>query len=215
MKPRGVPDVAVDHTMFLPDPWLDRWLPLIRESNADAPVLEIGCGLGDDTLTLAAVGLPVTAFDLSATSVAATRLRVPAAHVECRDLRAPFPVAEATAGTVVASLTLHYFAWAETVELFDRVRRTLRPNGLFLCRLNSTADSNFGASGHPRIEANYHLVDGQPKRFFDEASIDQIFSRGWTVVSREHMVTTKYVKPKALWEIVARRRDELDAADQR
>ena len=189
--------------MLLPDPWLTRWLPLVLEDAIGGPVLEIGCGLGDDTATLAAAGLAVTAFDLSASSVAATKLRVPKATVECRDIRDPFPIADGTAGIVVASLTLHYFPWTETVALVERVRRTLRANGLLLCRLNSTEDANFGASGHAAIEPNYYLVDGQPKRFFDEAAVDEIF-RNWRVLSKEHMATRKYMKEKALWEIVAR-----------
>ena len=189
------------------DPWLHRWLPLVLESNGAAPVLEIGCGMGDDTVTLVGAGLTVTAFDKALAGVAATRLRAPAAAVECRDIRDPFPMAEGSAGCVVASLTLHYFPWAQTLGLVDRVRRTLQPGGIFLCRLNSTHDKHFGACGHAVIEPNYYLVDGQPKRFFDEASVDQLFARGWQVLSKEHRVTTKYIHKKALWEVVLRRSD--------
>ncbi|WP_418318878.1 class I SAM-dependent methyltransferase [Piscinibacter sakaiensis] len=192
---------------MLPDPWLKRWLPLVQESSRTAPVLEIGCGSGDDTATLNAAGLAVTAIDLSAAAAAATKRRVPTAIVECRDVREPFPVAEGGAGAVVASLTLHYFPWSETVGLVERIRRTLRPNGVFLCRLNSTEDKNFGATGHPVIERNYYLVDGQPKRFFDEASVDCLFEAGWHVLSKEHLVSRKYVQQKALWEVVLRRVD--------
>ncbi len=188
-----------------PDPWLQRWLPLLRACSGTAPVLEIGCGTGEDTAVLASAGLAVTAFDIAATSVAATRLRVPGAVVECRDVRDPFPIASGSAGAVVASLSLHYFPWAQTAALFDKVRHTLRPGGVFLCRLNSTADTHFGATGHPAIEPHFHLVDGQPKRFFDAASVDRLFAQGWTVLSRQHRTTLKYVKEKALWEIVARR----------
>nr|MBP7646618.1 class I SAM-dependent methyltransferase [Comamonas sp.] len=170
-------------------------------------VLEIGCGMGDDTVTLVAADLAVTAFDKALAGVAATRLRAPAAAVECRDIRDPFPMAEGSAGCVVASLTLHYFPWAQTLDLVDRVRRTLQPGGIFLCRLNSTHDKHFGACGHAVIEPNYYLVDGQPKRFFDEASVDQLFARGWQVLSKEHRVTTKYIHKKALWEVVLRRSD--------
>ena len=37
---------------MLNDPWLKRWRPLIRERAGAGPVLEIGCGHGDDTATL-------------------------------------------------------------------------------------------------------------------------------------------------------------------
>lgn len=190
---------------MLPDPWLQRWLPLVVEHARHHPVLEIGCGAGDDTATLAAAGLAVHAFDLSETSVALARRRAPAATVECRDTRETFPLAAQSAGAVVASLSLHYFPWEQTLALVERVRQTLRPGGIFLCRLNSTEDRHFGASGHPRIEANYYSVDGQPKRFFDAQAIDALFATGWQVRSKEHRVTRKYIRTKALWEVVAQR----------
>ncbi len=193
---------------MLPDPWLQRWLPLVIEHAQHHPVLEIGCGTGDDTATLVAAGLAVHAFDLSETSVALARLRAPKATVACRDTRDPFPLAARSAGAVVASLSLHYFPWQQTVALVERVRQTLRPGGVFLCRLNSTEDRNFGASGHPLIEANYYMVDGQPKRFFDAQAIDALFAAGWQVRSKEHMATRKYIQKKALWEVVAQRGDD-------
>jgi SAM-dependent methyltransferase len=193
--------------MFM-DPWLARWLPLVSERAGTAPVLEIGCGHGDDTAVLAKAGLRVTAFDLSQASVAVARLRVPAARIECRDIRAPLPLAPGEAGTVVASLSLHYFPWAQTQEIVHSIHTVLRSGGVLLCRLNSTQDHHFGASGHPQIEPHYFLVDGAPKRFFDEASVGALFSHGWNRLSLEHFVTRKYLKPKALWEVVLERPPE-------
>jgi SAM-dependent methyltransferase len=190
---------------MLHDPWLGRWLPMLQESADSLPVLEIGCGTGADTSTLVGAGLSVLAFDLSATSVAAARLRAPQARISCQDIRDPFPLRPGEAGAVVASLTLHYFPWQETLELVSRIRQTLKPGGLLLCRLNSVQDKNFGATGHPAIEPNYYLVDGQAKRFFDEQGVDELFATGWKVLSREHQTTNKYVRKKALWEVVVQR----------
>ncbi|MCL5424036.1 MAG: hypothetical protein M1154_00035 [Gammaproteobacteria bacterium] len=100
-----------------------------------------------------------------------------------------------------------YFAWNETQALVQRIRSTLRPGGILLCRLNSTEDHNFGASGHTELEPNLFLVEGNPKRFFDKASVELLFGEGWNTLSMEHYVTSKYVKPKALWEIVLERSD--------
>lgn len=190
---------------MLPDLWLSRWLPQVKQAANGRPVLEIGCGIGDDTSTLVKAGLAVVAFDISAASVAATQVRVPAARVTCQDVRAPFPLGDGEAGAVVASLTLHYFPWSETLELVRRVWRTLAPGGMFLCRLNSIEDKHFGATGHPVIEPNYFLVDGQPKRFFDRPGVDALFESGWAVLSTEHRTTKKYVRSKALWETVAQK----------
>jgi len=194
---------------MLHDPWLARWLPLLKDCAGTRPVLEIGCGTGADTATLAEAGFAVVAFDLSAASAAATRARVPAAQVSCQDVRAPFPLGTGEAGAVIASLSLHYFPWAETLGLVQRIRATLQPGGLFLCRLNSVEDKHFGATGHPAIEPDYYLVDGQPKRFFDERGTAALFAGGWQLLSMEHQTTRKYVRQKALWEVVARRAEPV------
>ena len=186
------------------DDWLDPWLPELKARTAGAPVLEIGCGSGDDTATLAAAGLAVVAFDLSPQAVAATRARVPQAVVACQDVRDPFPplpAPDGRAGAVVASLSLHYFAWDATLALASRIHAVLRPGGLLLCRLNSTEDTHFGATGHPRIDEHFHLVHGEPKRFFDAADIDRLFAHGWQRLSTRHAVTGKYGLPKSLWEV--------------
>lgn len=192
---------------MLKDPWLERWLNILKERACDIPILEIGCGQGADTATLVSAGFRVHAFDLDERSVASTRARVPSATIECRDIRDPLPREVEGTGTIVASLSLHYFGWPETEAIVEKIRSTLRPGGLLLCRLNSTDDINFGAAGFPAIEPNYFVVDGQPKRFFDEDSVRQLFGIGWNLLSLEHMATRKYIRKKSLWEVVLERAD--------
>lgn len=186
------------------DPWLDRWLPLIADRAVGQPILELGCGGGRDSATLAASGHRVIGVDLSATAVARACARVPGGQFHAQDIRAPFPV-EGGLGVILASLSLHYFDWAETLALMARVRDHLRPGGVLLCRLNSTADVNFGATGHPRIADNFYLVDGSPKRFFDRGAVDALFADGWHTLSRAELVVDRYEQPKALWEVIAER----------
>lgn len=203
-SPSGVARVQARATIgkMHSDLWLDRWLPLIAERAGDMPVLEIGCGQGDDTATLVAAGHSVVAFDLSRAAVATARLRVPSARVECRDIRDPLPEGARELGVVLASLSLHYFPWEETVRIVARIRNTLRVQGLLLCRLNSTEDTNFGAQSGVALEPGLFDVDGQAKRFFDRASAQALFAQGWKTLSIEHVVTGKYLKPKAVWELV-------------
>lgn len=189
------------------DDWLDPWLPRLRDAAQGLPVLELGCGRGADTATLVQAGFSVVGFDLDPDAVAQARLAAPTARLTCQDLRAPFPLAPGAAGAVVASLSLHYFAWTETLALFDRVRAALHPGGVLLCRLNSTRDHHFGASGHPAIEPDYYLVDGQPKRFFDEAAARAVVAQGWQLQALAEKSTAKYGDEKWLWELAARRID--------
>jgi SAM-dependent methyltransferase len=182
------------------DPWLARWLKLIGERAGSLPLLELGCGGGRDTEVLAAAGHRVIAVDLSPESVAKARTRAPQAEVLCQDIRAPFPVD--VAGVVVASLSLHYFPWPETEALVRRIWSMLCPAGLLLCRLNSTNDHNFGASGHSQIEESFYRVDGAPKRFFDRAAVDRLFSSGWRTLGAEERIIDRYERPKSAWEVV-------------
>ena len=187
------------------DPWLARWLPLVAEKAAGQPVLELGCGGGRDTATLVAAGHSVVAIELSPEAVARARERAPSAEIHCQDIRAPFPIDRGRVGVVVASLSLHYFAWPETCDLAERVRQVLRPEGLLLCRLNSTNDHHFGASGHPEIDKDFYLVDGAPKRFFDKDAVDRLFERGWRAIGVEEKVIDRYDHPKVVWEAVLER----------
>ncbi len=189
------------------DPWLHRWIALLQERAKNQLVLEIGCGHGDDTAALADAGFKVHAFDLSRTAVAIAKVRVPSAVIECRDLRDALPDQAQDVGAIVASLSLHYFSWAQTQALVQKIRSALRPAGVLLCRLNSTEDHHYGASGYPQIEPNFYRVKGEPKRFFDRAAVELLFAQGWRILSLEHFTTGKYGKEKALWEVVLERSD--------
>jgi SAM-dependent methyltransferase len=184
------------------DPWLSRWLPLIAERIGTGHLLELGCGGGIDTATLEEAGHRVVAIDLSPKSVAKAKTRSPESEIHCQDIRAPFPVADGSVNVVVASLSLHYFPWDETLDLVRRIHNVLGPSGLLLCRLNSTKDVHYGAAGHPAIDTNYYLVDGEPKRFFDCAGAEALFADGWRMRNLEEQTILRYAEPKQIWEAI-------------
>jgi len=194
------------------DPWLARWLALITERAGRVPVLELGCGTGPDSAVLVSAGLRVVGIELSTESVATARMRVPqGAEFHCGDFRdAPFPLpagdAEGSVGVVLASLSLHYFAWDETLQLARRIHHVLRPGGVLLCRLNSVNDLHHGASGPPpEGEDSFYPVDGVPKRFFDRAAVERLFADGWRMLHLEERTVHRYEQPKVLWEAVLER----------
>jgi hypothetical protein len=118
-------------------------------------------------------------------------------------MREPFPVCSEVVGVVIASLCLHDFSWQETLHLAKRIRDVLMPGGMLLCRLNSTNDRNHGSIGHPQIDRNYYLVNGRPKRFFDQGDVDLLFASGWYVRTQSEEVIHRYARPKVVWEVVA------------
>jgi SAM-dependent methyltransferase len=187
------------------DRWLDKWLQLICARARERPVLELGCGTGHDTAVLAAAGVQVIALDRSPDDIAAARARAPDAAFHCQDIRGTFPPGASNLGVVLASLSLHYFDWRETQRLVRQIADTLDVGGVLVCRVNAVDDHSYGASGHPEIAPNYFLVDGEAKRFFDEAAIIELF-RDWTTISRAHQIIDRYGAPKSVWETVVERR---------
>ena len=57
------------------------------------------------------------AIDLSCPALLAAKARVPNAEFHCQNILDPFPVEENGTGVIVASLSLHYFPWTDTLNL--------------------------------------------------------------------------------------------------
>jgi SAM-dependent methyltransferase len=184
------------------DPWLERWQTLLPPGGN---VLDLGCGTGQDSGWLRHSGCKVTAGDFSPAALqAAQAAGTPACFVQL-DLRQGLPFAAGVFGAVVANLCLHYFPWPETLAMLRQIHGCLGPGGALLARFNSTRDTNHGAQGSPPIDPNAYLVGGQYKRFFDRASLEQLFAQGWQVLGLEELTIHRYQQPKVLWEVVARK----------
>lgn len=190
------------------DRWMQRWLPQLRAAAQGRPVLELGCDTGGDTAWLQQQGLATVAGDIALPALRQCAAAAPAARLLQLDLRAPLPFADAAFGAIVASLCLHYFDWATTVRAVAEVRRCLRPGGLLLCRLNSSADLLHGAGQGEQVEPNYYRAHGtysELKRFFPRTDVERLFARGWERVSLEERTIRRYAQPKVAWEVVLRR----------
>jgi SAM-dependent methyltransferase len=180
--------------------WLARWQSLLK-SGQEQPVLEIGCGSGLDTRYLAAQRGRLFAADYAAEGLRLARQSAPAAQFLQLDLRDGLPFAPASFQVIVASLCLHYFPWQLTQAIVEQLYACLQNEGHLLTRVNSTKDKNYGAVGHPAIEPNYYLVNGEPKRFFDEYALRRLFQKGWRIVFLKELEIQRG-RPKIVWEII-------------
>ena len=189
------------------DPWLEKWLPLIKQKSLNGFVLELGCGNGWDTAEFLTAGCTVIAADISTENLMECSLSVPGAQRVQLDNGKPFPFANDSVNVIVASLSLHYFTWAVTLQIASELRRCLKTNGMLLARFNSIHDYNFGAiTATPPIEPNLYFVGTMTKRFFDEKSV-QTFLAGWDIQFLEENTIHRYEKPKSVWEVMAFRRE--------
>ena len=186
------------------DAWLERWRDLLH-SNRRAPILDLGCGAGEDALVLSRWGFVVVAVDFSQKALELTDRRAPRAETKRVDLTQGLPFPDAHFAAIVASLSLHYFSWSETVEVLEDVRRCLVPGGHLLARLNSTNDPYYAAAPKEEIEPNFYIVNGTPKRLFDRKDVIALFSPAWEVEAAVERTTGRYGYEKVLWEIAARK----------
>jgi SAM-dependent methyltransferase len=187
--------------------WLDRYSDIFRELKTPLS-LDLGCGRGFDTRFLIGRGLTTISADFSLGALYSTRKTVSSANLLQLDLRERIPFQDKTFGLIVANLSLHYFSALVTSQIIQDLHRIMANDGWLIARVNSTSDHGFQSvkdKVRMRIEEDYYLYRGIPRRYFRESSIQQFFSNGWKIHNIEEKNLLRYEKPKAQWEFTAQR----------
>jgi SAM-dependent methyltransferase len=171
---------AANPEMFSTDPSA----PAVAAADAFAEasltsVVELGAGQGRDTLYLARRGLRVTALDYAPGAIETISANAQAAgladmvNVARHDIRQPLPLPD---GSVDASYSHMLFCMALTTPELERLaaelRRVVRPGGLVVYTVRTTADAHYG-TGTPRGDQMYEH-GGFIVHFFDRGLIDRL-----------------------------------------
>lgn len=180
--------------------WLEPFLPRLRRSGPR--VVDAGCGPGLDAAHLAAAGFDVIACDRRrgrpSQWVAPVRYLL-------ADLRV-LPFRRASFDSAVASLSLHYLPWSETLAAFREVGALVRPGGSFLFRVNASDDIHHGAGQGEQLEPGFYRVPGsmvshsETKRFFTEPDVRAVIPTGFHADHLVHRTIHRYRQPKQVWE---------------
>ena len=180
------------------DNWLDDYKEVL--DNCKTEVLDLGCGVGNDTLYLTERGFKVIACDYSDVALKHLKEQLKSVETKWLDISTPLPFKDTTFDLVIADLSLHYFDEKTTIEIMKEIKRILKPNGHLLARVNSIADKNFGAGNGQKIEDNYYFVEGYNKRFFSIEDAKKFFSYiGKTKIKEADML--RYREPKKVIEV--------------
>lgn len=185
------------------DAWLERYLPHIEA--VKGPALDLGCGLGNATNFLLQNGIETISCDFSTTAIAYIRKKFPDARTIIHDMRKRLPFEAGSFGVVVADLSIHYFPWGRTMEIMDEIAGILEENGIFLFRVNSLSDSNYGAGKGKELERHYYACEGGKKRFFDVKDIDTLISEKWQRIRVTEDRMDRYGKEKHIWEVALKK----------
>jgi hypothetical protein len=184
--------------MMKNDPWLEKWLRLIRGSLQD-----LSLGLGYGMRLIRPICWQQDAMSLQPIFRGRTwRRGLPWSKMLLQmDIENPALCGPQHTG-IMASLSLHYFSWEVTLQISSELKRCIKGGGLLLARCNSTNDLHHGASSPSEIEPNFYQVETRTKRIFDESGV-HLFLQEWEVQFLEENLIHRYQKPKWVWEAVA------------
>ncbi|MBR5490431.1 MAG: class I SAM-dependent methyltransferase [Oscillospiraceae bacterium] len=182
------------------DDWLEQFGDIINDCNT--PIIDLGCGSGNNIKYLLERGKAVVACDFSPNAITNAVNNFPQLRgAMCFDLTEPLPFEDNFTALIIADLSLHYFPMNITQKVLEEIMRVLTPGGIVLLRVNSVKDVNHGAGQGEEIERHlYKSEDGRLKRFFDRDDINSIFAK-WNILYAEENEMRRYVLPKMLWTI--------------
>lgn len=189
------------------DEWLDNFSDIIE--NCKTPIIDLGCGSGNDTLYLINKGKKVISVDCSDYAIEKLKKNIPETTTVLHDMTTQFPFENDFVEVVIADLSLHYFSKEVTKRIISEISRVLTANGYLLIRVNSMNDTNFFAGQGKEIEKHFYLIDDitkgniqnpMEKRFFDEEDIREFF-KDWDIeyINEENM--DRYGNGKILWKV--------------
>ena len=185
------------------DLWLDEYIDLFDK---DKEILDLGCGIGADTLYLLEKGYKVLSTDFSNEALQSIKNNIPNSKTMYLDMRDNFPFEDNSYSIIVADLSLHYFDNETTIHIMNEIKRILSNNGILLARVASVNDFNFGAGEGEELEKNYYFEGAYTKRFFDVEDVNKYFGIIGKVEAKEtEMIRNEeeYSKPKRLYVIKA------------
>lgn len=185
------------------DLWLDRHIDILEKSK-DEEIIDLGCGIGGDTLYLMEKGYKVISCDYSEEALKILNETMPGAKTVQMDISKTLPFEDESIGLIIADLSLHYFDCETTKNIVEEIRKVLKPNGYLLGRVNSINDFNYGAGSGKEIENNFYLTEEGYKRFFSEEDIRCYFDKFIIEECAEKSVI-KYGNEKKAFEFVVRK----------
>ena len=184
----------------------DRWTAAFSQplqENGIRKILDLGCGVGYEAVTLLKAGYKVTGLDYSSEAISIARSHGgPRGTFIVADMAESLLFPRAHFDAVISNVAAHMFSDEVTRSIFAEIKRIIRPDGLFLFHLNSLEDRRLRAQFKPvecELGENYVLEqDGQTMHFFSQDYLVGLLSE-WQEVHLEpveileHKVQGRYL----------------------
>jgi ubiquinone/menaquinone biosynthesis C-methylase UbiE len=158
-------------------PWIVELIDSRGPKLAGKRLLEIGCGMGFDTLAWAKHGLDITAIDLSNESVGLARKNLGRKQLEADFTNASalsLPFADESFDVVHSRGVLHHTG--DTPRAIEEVRRVLRPGGsAFICHIYRRYSWMYFISRYGREPIEFKEGDPPVTDFFTVPEVNAMF----------------------------------------
>ena len=190
------------------DLWLDEYKDILKK-NKDNEILDLGCGIGADTLYLIERGYNVLSCDFSKEALKCVEDNIPNSKTMYLNMLEKFPIDNDTYSLIIADLSLQYFNSQDTIHIMNEIKRILKTDGILLARVASVNDFNFGVGVGEELEKNFYFEGDYTKRFFDLEDVNRYFGIIGSVEAEETSMTRdedEYSKPKILYKVKVRKK---------
>lgn len=185
---------------FIKESWLEKYIAEINKVESKTAI-NLGCGIGQDTKWLLDKGFDVVSCDFSDRALNKLKEIMPNSKTMQIDIKEKLPFKNNSIGLINANLSIHYFSMENTIKIFNEIRRVLKPNGLFVGRVNSDKNEGYIQENTKEIEKNFYYEDGRYRRLFNKEQFDTL-TKDWNVIMLNEDVTIRLGRKKALWEFI-------------
>ncbi len=186
------------------DLWLNKYREYIESSKLT--IVDLGCGIGNDTMYIKSCGKEVLSIDYSDEALKIIDQNIKDAETLKMDFEGEWLLKDRSADLIIADLSLHYFDTKTTFKIINDIRNTLVDGGILIVRLNSINDINYGSDSLNEIESHYYATMNIKKRFFDKEDINYFFSCFKILICEEKEILSRiHDKKKIVWECVFRK----------
>ena len=170
----------------------------------EGKVLDLGAGQGQDSRFFAGRDHEVVSTDLEEIALEQSKAKLTDGlrqkiTLQRVDLREKLPFEDDTFDVIYAHLSLHYFDYATTVQLFAEIQRVLKSGGVLAFFTNSVHDPEYNTG--TKLEDDYFQIDKIAKRYF---SVDtaRAFARNFDVILLDDQGETYKDRAKGVHNLV-------------
>lgn len=186
---------------LIKDDWVEKYREIFNQIKR-GKALDLGSGIGQDTMFLMNEGYDVISADISEIALNELKNNIPKAKTIKLDMCKLLPFDDEEIDLVFANLSTHFYNWEDTIKLYKEIKRILKKDGYFVGRVNSTK-AKYAISNPIKIEENYYF-DNKYSRHFAKEQLDKLFE-DWKIVVLNENTTERLGRKKNLWEFIVKK----------